>query len=250
MQIPHHILALYGTGADVSSIQRGYDNNKTYQRPVLPTHDRVLRDLQSWEKAQDYLGKEAHYPDFLRFFQREMDTRGGWEPVVAEYLFREDDAADDMLVRLFSGFLHPLIQLMYGMEWRQPSIVAEALAQAAVHGNDIGIYLLEAERLAKVSSEDDDDSVPPPSIVNLLQAVHDDEKLAGAAKMSDANKVRDGVLVRAREEILRIASRVRVRPDELEERTAEMFNACVYMASSAAMTMHPPKQPKFDFFLM
>ena len=86
------------------------------------------------------------------------------------------------------------------------------------------------------------------SIVDLLEEVRTDEKLGSAAQMKDSNKLRDGVLKRARDEMLALAAKVRVRPEELEEKTAEMFDACVYMAASAAI--HPPKQHKFDFFFM
>ncbi|KAK0720028.1 HypA protein [Lasiosphaeris hirsuta] len=238
--IPHHILALYGTGAPAAALQKGYDGNTAYQRPVLPTHDRVLANLKTRNHAKKYIGKEQYYPDFLRFFQREIDARG-WEAVVNEYLFSGDAAADDMLVRLFSGFLHPLIQLMYGMEWKQPAIVAEALAQTAVHGIDIRGFLVEAERAAG-------EGPGGGSIVDLFEAIRGDEKLGGVVRNEDGNKIRDGVLKRARDEILSLAARVRVLPEELEEKTAEMFDACVYMASAAAI--HPGKIPKYDFFLI
>jgi len=132
---------------------------------------------------------------------------------------------------------------MFGMEWNQPAIVAEALAQACVHGTDITPVLLEAEKMADAAGLES-----MPSILSLMDDVRADKKLAGAAHMSDANKVRDGVVVRARDEMLRIAARVRVRPEELDEKTAEMFNTCIYVAAAAAV--HPPKVPKFDFFLM
>ncbi|KAK3359739.1 hypothetical protein B0T25DRAFT_564723 [Lasiosphaeria hispida] len=238
--IPHHILALYGTGAPAAALQKGWDGNTAYQRPVLPTHDRVLADLKTRDHAKKYVGKEQYYPDFLRFFQREIDAHG-WEHVVGEWLFQGDAAADDMLVRLFSGFLHPLIQLMFGMEWRQPAIVAEALAQTAVHGIDIRGFLIEAESAAK-------EGPGTGPIVDLFEAVRGDEKLAGAVRNEDGNKLRDGVLKRAKDEIISLAARVKVLPEELEEKTAEMFDACVYMASAAAI--HPGKIPKYDFFLM
>ncbi|KAK1766177.1 HypA protein [Phialemonium atrogriseum] len=240
--IPHHILALYGTGAGAEALQKGYDANTGYQRPVLPPHGGVIEDLKDWDHAKKYLGKEKYYPDFLRFFQKEIDKKG-WENVMNEYVFKGDEAADDVFGRLFAGFLHPIIQLMYGMEWAQPAIVAEALAQTSVHGNDLNPFLFEAEKEAAQSSAGD-----MPSIVSLYKAVHDNDKLANSVRMEDSNKVRDGVLVRARAEMLKVASRVKVRPEQLEEKTAEMFHSALYMAAAAAI--HPPKHPKFDFFFI
>jgi len=68
----------------------------------MPTHDHVIEDLESWDHAKKYLGQEKYYPDFLRFFQKEME-KDGWENVLKEYVFKDDEAADDMFARLFAG---------------------------------------------------------------------------------------------------------------------------------------------------
>ncbi|KAJ0117104.1 HypA protein [Diaporthe amygdali] len=241
----HHILTLYGTGADPAALQQGFDGNTGYQRPVQPNHDRVIEDLQTWSHASKYVGKEQYYPDFLAFFQREIDSKG-WEAVLAEYLFTGTEAADDLLVRLYAGVLHPLIQLMYGMEWNQPAIVAEGLAQTCVHKDNFKDELLAAERNA--NDEYGKTGAKMPTIASLLREVRENQKLATAARFEDGNKIRDGVFGRARDEMVAIMSKVKVRPEEIEEKTAEMFNTAVFMAAGA--TFHPPKINKFDFFLM
>ncbi|KAK1760877.1 HypA protein [Echria macrotheca] len=245
--IPHHILALYGTGAPPSSLQRGYDGNTSYQRPAQPTHEAVVEDLIStWEHAQRYLGKEKYYPDFLRFFQREITTNGV-QPTLLRYVFSGEPETQPVFTRLFSGLVHPLIQLMYGLEWNQPAIIASALAQTAVHGNPMESFFVESETLSH-SRSSSSPSEKMPHIVDLLQEIRSNRKLATAARMSDANKIRDGVLTRARDEMLSIAGRVRVSPENLDEKTAEMFEACLLVAAGAAV--HPTKHPKFDFFLI
>ncbi|KAB5531219.1 hypothetical protein GE09DRAFT_1063959 [Coniochaeta sp. 2T2.1] len=247
MEISHHLLALYATGAPAPALQRGYDVNKGYQSPAKPAHEEVVAELSGdWEQhAKGYLGKHKYYPDFLRFFQREMERReGGWREVVGEYVFSGKEGAEEIFSRLFAGFLHPAIQFMYGLEWEQPAMIAMGLAQTAVHRDDLGPFMLEAERLAKSSSSSEEMG----SIISLYHAVKANDKLAHAAKMSDANKVRDGVLVRAREEMLQVAGKVKVKPEELEERTAEMYDNAVFVAASAAFK--EGKGEKFDFFLM
>lgn len=101
-KIPHHLLSLFGTGAGPSSLQKAWDGNANYQRHALKPHDRVPEELRDWAHAEQYLGNEKYYPDFLVFFQREME-RHGWEHVVNEYLFKRDAKAEDLLVRLFGG---------------------------------------------------------------------------------------------------------------------------------------------------
>jgi len=80
-----------------------------------------------------------------------------------------------------------------------------------------------------------------------LDEIRADKKLSNAAHWDDENKVRDGVMVRAPDEMIKYASQFKVEPDELEEKAAEMVNAAVYYTGSA---QHPPKQIKFDFYYM
>jgi hypothetical protein len=239
-------LALFGTGASPSSLQAGFDHNTSYQRPVLPTHDNVVSSLSSWDHASSYLGRESHYPDFLRFFQHEISLHGP-EATLTTYLFSGTPAADDMLTRLYSGFLHPLIQLMYGLEWSQPAIIAEALAQTAVHSNaPLHSFLLEAELLSHKNQQQD----PPLNILSLLRQIHSSPTLSQSADFNDPNKIHDGVLSRARSEMLTLTSRVSIPTSSLASATAHMFHTSLLTASLSALAFHPPKHPKFDFFLI
>lgn len=124
--------------------------------------------------------------------------------------------------------------------------MAEGLAQAAVHSDDIKEFLLGAEEEARRTGAVAKDM---PAILDLVREARENETLARSARMSDENKIRDGVLARAKEDMIRLAARVRVAPDEVDARTVEMFNACVFVASAAAL-VQPRKHPKFDFFLM
>ncbi|ROW09118.1 hypothetical protein VPNG_05704 [Cytospora leucostoma] len=242
--IVHHLLSLYGTGANASQLQKGYDDNAGYQRPVQPTHQRVIEDLQTWDQASKYLGKDQYYPDFLAFFQREISSKG-WEVVISEYLLAGTEAAADLLVRLHGSLLHPLIQLLYGMEWGQPAIVAEALAQTCVHDAVLKEDLFAAERNANEEYGVAGEEKKAPSIVSLLKEAHGDQELKARV---DSDSYQDWAVNGVPEPLLRILSKVKVVPEEVEERTVEMFNATVFMAAGA--TFHPPKLNKFDFFLI
>ncbi|KAH8772633.1 HypA protein [Diaporthe sp. PMI_573] len=245
--IVHHLLALFGTGADAEAIQKGFDGNLGYQRPARSTHKNVVEDLfQTWSHASKYLGKDQYYPDFLAFFQREIE-RKGWEAVVSEYLFSGTEGAEDLLVRLYAGVLHPLLQLMYAMEWKQPAIVAEALAQTCVHHANLKEELFEAETRAN-EIYGRAPGARMPSIASLLREVREQPKLGKELKWDDGYSFRNTVFDRAGEEMLEIMSKVKVRPDEVEERTAEMFDAIMFMAAGASFHAH--KVNKFDFFII
>ena len=222
--LAHHVLTLYALGASPAIIQRQYNDNKSYQRPPEPVDERVLEDLRDPRKFQQYLGKEKYYHDFLVHFQQAIDDKG-YQAVINESLFQRDERADDLLVRMYAGFLHPLIHLGFGVEFKQPAIIAEALAQGAVHDKWIGRYLLEAERAASTTSD-----VEP--LVDLLDKIRVDTKLSTAAQWGDGNKIRDGIMVRAPQEMIKYGSRWKVETSELEKKTAEMVNAAgkLYMA--------------------
>ncbi|KAF9873814.1 hypothetical protein CkaCkLH20_08548 [Colletotrichum karsti] len=245
LNVLHHVLALYGTGANAKQIERAFDLRHDLQRPVEPRHDEIIRDmLRDESAASKYLGDEKYYPDFLAYFQHKIDA-GGYEQVVRDTLLRRDAASDDMLLRLHAGVLHPLIQLMYGLEWKQPAIVAEALAQASVHEvESLDELLLPSERDAEGSPQ----GSRMPAVIDLYEEIRTSSAFEGAARFRDESKIRDGILQRAKAPMLALLRRVRVQDDELEERTAEMFHAAILVASSAAV--HPPHHVKFDFFLM
>jgi hypothetical protein len=87
-----------------------------------------------------------------------------------------------------------------------------------------------------------------PSIASLYRGAAADEKIASSVRNEDGNKLTQGALARARDEMIALAAKVKVAPEELEQRTAEMFNEAVLVAASAAA--NPKKHVKFDFFLM
>ena len=207
---------MYALGASPEQIQTHYDNNKTYQRKPQPLDNAVLEDLHDYNKFHDYLGNERYYYDYLEYFRGEIDEKG-YEKVINVFCLKGDERADDMLGRLHAGFLHPLIHLGFGVEFKQPAIIAEA----AVHDSWIGPFMLDAEKLAASSGNGR-------PMVELLDEVRADKKLSSAAHWDDSNKIRDGILVRAPDEMIRIAAKWKLMPGAVIEKTAEMTNvSCV-----------------------
>jgi len=183
------------------------------------------------------------------------------------------------MLSLNAGFLHPIIHLGFGVEFQQPAIVAEALAQAAVHGNWMGSLLLGAEDAAKKNHVKSSKA-----LVDLLDEIHADEIIRNAPKWDDGNKLRDGIVKRVPEAMIKYASQYVVTPDDdLEYKVAEMTNATSMFLHSpiqsplppsphplspslhpshpthqltrqpvyyAAAAQHPPHSIKFDFFFI
>lgn len=162
--------------------------------------------------------------------------------------------------------MHGLIHIGLALEFRQPRLLAEGLAQAAVHHDTwYAEYLSAAEAEAKEAKE------PALPLATLVDMVRRDPKISTASSWSfqtqtrqhsgrwamDKEVARDGILRNAKPELVRLAARWRVaRPDieseddydeYLNRTTAQLINTAVYIVAGA---QNPPYQCTFDFFLL
>ena len=72
------------------------------------------------------------------------------------------------------------------------------------------------------------------SIVDLIEQMQRDEKLKDAPHWEDGNKIRDGILARASDEMIHYASLFYIsNPEQLSEKVAEMTNAVCYYTAAA-----------------
>lgn len=147
----HHLCTLYGAGATPKELQAAFDSDAEIQIDQFQLNYGVLEDLRrDWAaNAPKYLGDAKYYTDFLRYFQEQVDAKG-WKNTLVEYLLSGKDNTHDMYRRSWgsksirysagsgmkanetTGFAHSFIQLMYGIEWDQPAIIAQGLAQSAI----------------------------------------------------------------------------------------------------------------------
>lgn len=116
--------------------------------------------------------------------------------------------------------IHPIIHLGFGVEFNQPAIIAQGLAEAAVHENWIAPFLKGAEKAAGGVG-----SKPGKYLTQLLRDVRGDKVLSESAHWGDGNYMRDGTLKRAPEKMEEYAKQYTVSPDSLDEQLAEMINA-------------------------
>ncbi|KAF2267272.1 hypothetical protein CC78DRAFT_531046 [Lojkania enalia] len=243
--IVHHLLTLFALNASPTELKKGYKENLSYQRRMEPLEQSVVKDMHELDRYKTYLGNGEYYHEFLAFYQEEI-AKKGWQNVLNEYVFKGDERADDMLCRMFAGFLHPIIHLGFGVEFEQPAIIAEALAQAAVHDAWMMPLFLGCEKMVKEKNPNRTPSTK--SVVEILDEIRADKKLSEAPQWGDGNKIRDGLLKRVPDDMIKYASQYIVADEkELEEKTAEMINAIVYYTAAA---QHPPHQVKIDFYYM
>jgi hypothetical protein len=262
--IAHHLLALYALGATPTELQGAFEGNASYQRPRGGVDGDVVGEIRRSSGGNRFLGRAERYAEFVEGFRgllEEAEGKGqkGWKGVVREVLLkRGDEGAEGMFYRLFGGFYHPLIHFGYGVEFEQPAVVVEALAQAAVHGD----WMSGFARRLDLLEEGKDGSKPTP-LVELLGEARASRALRESVREEDANKIRDGILKRAPEEMFEVVRKwwvLRTGEDDgaggrkatqrdVERATAEMINAAAYFAG-AAQRPDLGKAVKFDFFYM
>ncbi|KAI1328253.1 hypothetical protein F5Y16DRAFT_420141 [Xylariaceae sp. FL0255] len=238
--ISHSILTVLAMGGGPTQIWRAYADGEPIQRPLPVKDARVVESLEDPKVFKSRMYTLDEYTNFLAFFEAQIRAKG-WQAVVHEYCLSRTPTAEAMLAQLYEGLYHPIIHLGFGIEFQLPSLIAEGLAQAAAQDPlYIDAFFQKSETLAE--------SVAPTPLVDLYHMVHADKKLRTASKFEHrASWIRDSVLPTAIDEIVAIAARFQVKPDEVECATAEMISCAAYCAGAA---QRPGKQRKIDFFQM
>ncbi|KAA8644076.1 questin oxidase family protein [Aspergillus tanneri] len=225
-----------------------WDYNARYQNLMHNRHleeattDLGLKDPAVFEKC---LGVDDCYVDFLKFFEDEI-TQNGMEEVVKEYLFKGDARANDILGRMFTDLVHPIIHLGCGIEFKQPSLVAEALAGACVHENWPKSFLLATEEYVRTQED-----VPSRPMLDILNSLRENPQIAGGVRETDPfNKIPDGFLKRVTtEQLVPYLSQFQVKPEkeDLQRKMADMMHTTAYMLGAA---QRPGKREAMDFVLL
>lgn len=126
-------------------------------------------------------------------------------------------------------------------------IVVEALAQAAITER----WLEDTCDLATKKVTENQPThrkTANPSVLSLYSSLRHDPVISNAVQANDPpNKLRDGLIARAKHAIVPYLAQFTVLPDQLEQKVAELANSSLYVAASA---QRPGKIEMFDFFLM
>ncbi|KAI9681076.1 MAG: hypothetical protein M1822_007150 [Bathelium mastoideum] len=234
----HSVLTVLAIGGGSEELKRAYDDSTGIQRPLPPVDSKIVKELGDPETFKARMRDQSQYTNFLNFFEQEMEVKD-WKAVVEEYCFSRTPLADAMFSQLYEGLFHPIIHLGFGVEFKQSSIIAEALAQAATHqSGDIDAFFTRSEQLACSGS------VQTKPLVDLYAEVRANDKIRSAGCFEDGPRRGQGVLRRAMDELATVAAQFQVSPKELERSTAEMISCAAY--TSAAQK--PGKARKLDFF--
>ncbi|KAK9438010.1 HypA [Metarhizium brunneum] len=240
----HSLLTTFAMGGDGRELQRAYDDGISVQRPAPELDNGVVNSLADDDKMLGILGQIPQYTNVLAFFEEQID-QSNWKEVLHRYCFSRTRLADTILARMYEGAYHPIIHLGLGVEFEQPSIIAEALAQAVTHPwSGIPECLLRSDELASQIGH----HVPSPSLVELFEQARANDVILHGPRWEDMGlKMRDGVLGRSKDAITSLAAQLRVDPTDLERRAAESINCSAFLAGASQRS---DKAPKIDFFHM
>jgi SAM-dependent methyltransferase len=240
----HSILTTFALGGSPAELQRAYDDGLPIQRPMPDPNAQAIKRFSDDKNIYEAFGQIGEYTNVLLFFEQEIN-RSGWKAVVSKYCFSRSKLADIILSRMYEGAYHPLIHLGLGIEFEQPSIIAEALAQAIVHDSSgIPDCLRRTDQEAFQSSP----QVPRKSMLELFTEARSNDAIREAPYFEDGPyKMRDGVLGRCKTAITSLAAQFHVESSEVYERAAEVINCSAYLAGAAQRV---DKSPKIDFFFM
>ncbi|KAF8063382.1 hypothetical protein FPV67DRAFT_1506313 [Lyophyllum atratum] len=132
----HRAIANWALGAAGEVIKTGYELDSTYQRPAFDPPGPI-----NTKNFKDHLGDKPYYGGYLAFFT-DIIREQGVAATIEQYVFSKDvnigvaGKEPQIFNRFLGGLLHPMIHVGYGLEFCLPGMVAEGLAEAAVHSLD------------------------------------------------------------------------------------------------------------------
>ncbi|KAJ5527926.1 hypothetical protein N7513_012085 [Penicillium frequentans] len=245
--VAHSVLTTFALGGGPTELQRAFDDGVDIQQPLPAANPEIIAQLSNAEVFCAHIGQLDHYVNFLAYFGKQIEAHG-YRFVIQEYCFSDHEIGETMFAQLFEGLYHPLIHLALGIEFEQPGIVAEALAQAASHDSmGFETYFKRVEEHVRSTPGKVIGSRP---LVELFRDIRTTKALRDASRGFDDGpaRVREGVLGRTGEELAALAAQFRVDQHDSEtvqRRLAESFSVAAYVAGAAKQ---PGKPRKVDFF--
>lgn len=239
----HSVLSVYALGGDAAAIQRAFEDGAEIQRPIPSKERLAIKSLIDPREFRARMGHLDEYPNFLAFFEDQIAEKG-WVAVVQSHCFGKSPNSEAIFVNLLEGLYHPLIHLGLGLEFVQPSIIAEGLAQAASHDSmSIEGYILECEQEARKVA------ATGKALVELYQDINANKSIRAASRgfADGVSRVRDGVLRRSKKQLVNIAAQFRVPASGVQRALAETTNLSAYATGAAKRS---GKEHKIDFFHM
>ncbi|KAF7985825.1 hypothetical protein HWV62_492 [Athelia sp. TMB] len=132
----HHLLAAYDLGASAKLLQAINDDASDGVKILLPIRQGPpdLLETVTLGNWTEFLGKDNYYVAYLDFFLKEIEVNGAAK-TLESFIFNPEANGNGskMFSRFLGGLFHPMIQIGYGAEFGSDAMVAQGIAQVAVH---------------------------------------------------------------------------------------------------------------------
>ncbi|KAI0801750.1 hypothetical protein BC629DRAFT_1581168 [Irpex lacteus] len=261
--VSHHILAAYDLGASAKQLQAIYDCTKDSlddinladRKSKTIEKQRVEITSKNWP---EFLGQEKYYATYVRFFTEVIAELGTGE-TVEQYIFspQANGNGSHMLLRFVGGAVHPLIQTGYAVEFGSDAMLAQALAQTAVHSP----FLPEIYDLRSQPKGNDEQAAQPSghrqpksghSLLAILREACESPDMAPVMPYDPnallSKRTRDALEGGQRvREIIRLSNLWAVDPSDIDSKIEELLWAATLLLAS---TGKAGRKPRLDFFLM
>ncbi|KAK8864191.1 hypothetical protein IAR55_001437 [Kwoniella newhampshirensis] len=168
----HSVLTRYALGAPPQALRDTWIHDRDHlvsldprgadRKDVDASKVPAKIDRDNWGDRK-YIGWKGNYSRYLVFFHEEIDRLGSLA-TVEKYVFSaeanwepfklaggEECQPPHMLDRLMGGVLHPFIHVGFGLEFGDRVVLAEGLAEAAVHQDEIIGRLITPEYLKQLA---------------------------------------------------------------------------------------------------
>ncbi|KAI0086580.1 hypothetical protein BDY19DRAFT_894614 [Irpex rosettiformis] len=260
--LSHHILATYDLGASAKQLQAIYDAEKDGLDDInlaAVEEQHVNMTSNNWT---EFLGEEKYYASFVHFFTATIAELGAGE-TLEQFVFspKANGNGSNMLLRFVGGALHPLIQTGYALEFGSDAMLAQALAQTAVHSPpppevfDLRlqpIIVNGGDGVASTATSGHRQPRHGHSLFSILRETYSspimhpvmpyDPDALLSKRREDALK--DG---RRAQEIVRLCSLWVIDPSDIGSKVEELLWMATLLLAS---TGKPGRKPRLDFFLM
>ncbi|KAF9874679.1 hypothetical protein CkaCkLH20_07816 [Colletotrichum karsti] len=239
--LAHHALTLYSLGATAETIRSHFKGHEGYQKDkgaedVFFVH--TISNLGAFKRA---LGNPDQYHNFLELFRLRFKW-DGYTDALNRLLFSGDEWSTEIFSRMVTGYIHPLIQTGFGLEFDLPFLVCEGLAMACTQNDEeVATAMLEIEERA--SGRED-----RLNLVEILDACAADKKLVDSLHQDMFHVIdSEGLLGTSKVDVIEHASRFTVLESEIQLKSAELCNSTSYLMAGAQRL---GKEPRADFFLL
>ncbi|WRT66146.1 uncharacterized protein IL334_003099 [Kwoniella shivajii] len=175
---PHSVLTRYALGGSSRLLKDTWDHDRPHLVSLDP-YDKSREkenlkeadvpdqiDQSNWGDRK-YVGMKGAYSRYLTFFHGEIARLGPTE-TLNQYIFTPEanwesfntSSSSDgetkekdgpmMIDRLVGGVFHPFIHVGFGLEFNDRIVLAEGLAEAAIHSDELNAPLLTSECIREI----------------------------------------------------------------------------------------------------